>query len=173
MAAHRLTEPELRVWRTYIEASKLLIRQMEKDLRPFGLTMRDYNILVILSESENARMRMSEMAAATLHSKSRITQQMKRLMKAKLVRRENCLSDRRGRFAVLTNHGRNTLREVAPHLVASARRHFIDLLSPQDLAEFIGVLGPVVRRARADSAQPHGGRVQRTPSGVSNTESPC
>lgn len=31
MAAHRLTEPELRVWRTYIEASKLLIRQMEKD----------------------------------------------------------------------------------------------------------------------------------------------
>ncbi|MFF5408464.1 MarR family winged helix-turn-helix transcriptional regulator [Streptomyces misionensis] len=149
-AARWLTETEMSVWRRHLEVGKLVTYQMEKGLRPFGLTMHDYEVLVLLSESEGARMRMSEVAAATGQSKSRLSHQITRLEKAHLVRRENSASDRRGLFAVLTERGRETLSQVTPHHVASLREHFVDLLPPDGWADLERTLGPVVRHARAD-----------------------
>ncbi|MDT0341380.1 MarR family winged helix-turn-helix transcriptional regulator [Streptomyces litchfieldiae] len=129
-----LSDAEQRAWRTHLEVSKLLTYQLERDLQPFGLTINDYEILVNLSESPEHRMRMSDLAAATLQSKSRLSHQITRMERSGLVRRENCDEDKRGLFAVLTDHGWDTMREVAPHHVASVRRHFVDLLDTEDLA---------------------------------------
>lgn len=130
-ATRWLSDEEQRAWRTHLDVSKLLMHQLEKDLQPFGLTINDYEILVNLSESEESRMRMSDLAGATLQSKSRLSHQITRMENAGLVRRENCESDRRGLYAVLTDHGAQVMREVAPHHVASVRRHFIDLMPPR------------------------------------------
>ncbi|MDT3400071.1 MarR family transcriptional regulator [Streptomyces sp. B1866] len=143
-----LTDEEQRAWRTHLEVSRLLAYQLEKDLQAFGLTMNDYEILVNLSESEGHRMRMSDLAAATLQSKSRLSHQITRMETAGLVRRENCESDRRGLFAVLTDNGWDTMRRVAPHHVASVRKHFIDLLSSAELEDLYGSLLPVARHLR-------------------------
>jgi DNA-binding MarR family transcriptional regulator len=145
-----LTPEEQRAWRTHLDVSRLLAYQLERDLQPFGLTMNDYEILVNLSESDERRMRMSDLAAATLQSKSRLSHQITRMETAGLVRRENCESDRRGLYAVLTEHGWETMRKVAPHHVSSVRRHFIDLLSSGDLEALHGALGPVARHLRTE-----------------------
>ncbi|MBN3931514.1 MarR family transcriptional regulator [Streptomyces verrucosisporus] len=144
-----LSEEEQRAWRVHLDVNRLLTHQLERDLQPFGLTMNDYEILVNLSESDGHRMRMSDLAAATLQSKSRLSHQITRMEKAGLVRRENCESDRRGLFAVLTEHGWRTMREVAPHHVASVRRHFIDLLTPEALGGLHGSLVPVAEQLRS------------------------
>ncbi|AEM81443.1 MarR family winged helix-turn-helix transcriptional regulator [Streptomyces antimycoticus] len=144
-----LSDEEQRAWRTHLDVSRLLTYQLEKDLQPFGLTMNDYEILVNLSESEDRRMRMSDLASATLQSKSRLSHQITRMENAGLVRRENCESDRRGLYAVLTEHGWETMRKVAPHHVASVRNHFIDLLAPEDLKALYGSLVPVAEHLRA------------------------
>jgi DNA-binding MarR family transcriptional regulator len=73
---------------------------------------------------------------------------------ADLVRRENCESDRRGLFAVLTEHGMEMMRKVAPHHVASVRRHFIDLLSEEDLKHVHSALRPVAERLRTQRGKP-------------------
>lgn len=146
--ARWLSEEEQRAWRTHLDVSRLLTYQLEKDLQPFGLTMNDYEILVNLSESEDRRMRMSDLASATLQSKSRLSHQITRMENAGLVRRENCESDRRGLYAVLTELGWDTMRKVAPHHVASVRRHFIDLLTPEDLKTLYGSLVPVADHLR-------------------------
>ncbi|MEW2576657.1 MarR family winged helix-turn-helix transcriptional regulator [Streptomyces syringium] len=143
-----LSDEEQRAWRAHLEVSRLLMHQLERDLQPFGLTNNDYEILVNLSESEDHRMRMSDLATATLQSKSRLSHQITRMETAGLVRRENCESDRRGLFAVLTDQGWETMREVAPHHVASVREHFIDLLSPEDLKALHAALAPVAKRLR-------------------------
>jgi DNA-binding MarR family transcriptional regulator len=147
-ATRWLTDDEQCTWRTHLEVNKLLMHQLEKDLQPFGLTNNDYEILVNLSESPDRRMRMSDLAAATLQSKSRLSHQVTRMEGAGLVRRENCESDRRGLYAVLTDDGVATMRKVAPHHVASVRRHFIDLLSPEALAELRDSLTPVADHLR-------------------------
>lgn len=138
-----LNDEEQRVWRTHLEVSRLLMHQLERDLQPFGLTNNDYEILVNLSESEDRRMRMSELATRTLQSKSRLSHQITRMENSGLVRRESCDSDKRGLFAVLTDHGWETMRGVAPHHVASVRRHFIDLLPEDSLTGLQKSLAPV------------------------------
>ncbi|MET9772654.1 MarR family transcriptional regulator [Streptomyces sp. NPDC006367] len=153
-ATRWLSETEQGAWRTHLEVNRLLTYQLEKDLQPFGLTINDYEILVNLSESEDDRMRMSDLASATMQSKSRLSHQITRMEKANLVRRENCESDRRGLYAVLTEHGRKTMRRVAPHHVASVRRHFIDLLAPEALAELDKALRPIADHLRAQRGRP-------------------
>ncbi|MFF4404443.1 MarR family winged helix-turn-helix transcriptional regulator [Streptomyces sp. NPDC001262] len=144
-----LTDEEQRAWRTHLDVSRLLMHQLERDLQPFGLTNNDYEILVNLSESKDHRMRMSDLATATLQSKSRLSHQITRMENAGLVRRENCESDRRGLFAVLTDHGWETMRKVAPHHVASVRQHFIDLLSAEELKALHASLTPVAQHLRS------------------------
>ncbi|MFG2920219.1 MarR family winged helix-turn-helix transcriptional regulator [Streptomyces sp. NPDC048305] len=153
-ATRWLTDAEQCAWRTHLDVSRLLTHQLEKDLQPFGLTMNDYEILVNLSESEDQRMRMSDLAAATLQSKSRLSHQITRMENAGLVRRQHCESDRRGLFAVLTDLGGETMRKVAPHHVESVRRHFVDLLSPEELAALHVSLTPIADHLRGRRGKP-------------------
>ncbi|MER5491208.1 MarR family winged helix-turn-helix transcriptional regulator [Streptomyces sp. LE64] len=143
-----LTDAEQSAWRTHLEVNRLLQHQLEKDLQPFGLTINDYEILVNLSESDEHRMRMSDLASSTLQSKSRLSHQITRMENAELVRREHCESDRRGLYAVLTEHGLKTMRKVAPHHVASVRRHFMDLIGPEDLETLHKSLAPIAEHLR-------------------------
>ncbi|WP_282693247.1 MarR family transcriptional regulator [Streptomyces sp. CC208A] len=149
-----LTDAEQCAWRTFLDVQRMLTHQLERDLQPFGLTMNDYEILVNLSESAERRLRMSDLAAATLQSKSRLSHQITRMENAGLVERVNCESDRRGLYAVLTDHGMETMRKVAPHHVESVRDHFIDRLTPEALDALHASLKPVAERLRGKRGKP-------------------
>ncbi len=129
-----LTPDEQEAWRAYLATSKLLFRQLDRDLQPFGLSGNDYEILVVLSEAPEHRLRMTDLADATAQSRSRLSHQITRMEAAGLVRRDSCPGDKRGLFAVLTDTGMATIERVAPYHVESVRRHFIDLMSPEQLA---------------------------------------
>jgi DNA-binding MarR family transcriptional regulator len=130
-----LSEDEQRHWRAWLAASLLLQDRLNRDLQEqHGLTMADYEILVRLSEAPDRRMRMSDLASTTLSSRSRLSHQIDRMVRAGLVEREACVADRRGAFAVLTDHGWETLVAAAPDHVESVRQHLIDPLTPQEFA---------------------------------------
>ena len=143
-----LTDDEQRAWRAYIRLAQLLMRQLDRDLHPFGLSMHDYEILVELSEAPRSRMRMTELADRTAQSRSRLSHQINRMETRGLVTRENCEGDKRGTFAVLTPHGLDTIAKVAPSHVASVREHFIDQLKPAELTALTEAYGPVLDRLR-------------------------
>ncbi|BBB00249.1 putative MarR family transcriptional regulator [Actinacidiphila reveromycinica] len=145
-----LNEEEQRAWRLHLDVSRLLMYQLERDLQPFGLTNNDYEILVNLSEAPERRMRMSDLAKSTLQSKSRLSHQITRMESSGLVRREDCESDRRGLYAVLTDQGWATMSEVAPRHVASVRAHFVDRLAPGSLTAYRQALQPVAEHLRAE-----------------------
>ena len=143
-----LTGEEQRAWRAYIRLARLLMRQLDRDLNPFGLSMHDYEILVELSEAPRRRMRMTELADRTAQSRSRLSHQINRMEARDLVIRENCEGDKRGTFAVLTQHGAATIGEVAPFHVASVRRHFIDQLGELELSALTGAYEPLLAELR-------------------------
>ncbi|WP_318207852.1 MULTISPECIES: MarR family winged helix-turn-helix transcriptional regulator [unclassified Streptomyces] len=149
-----LTDAEQCAWRTFLDVQRMLTYQLERDLQPFGLTMNDYEILVNLSESAERRLRMSDLAAATLQSKSRLSHQITRMENAGLVRRENCESDRRGLYAVLTDAGMDTMHKVAPHHVESVRKHFIDQIGSDALGDLRESLTPVADQLRGRRGKP-------------------
>lgn len=122
------------------------MRQLDRDLHPFGLSSNDYEILVELSEAPRGQLRMTELADRTAQSRSRLSHQVSRMETRGLVRREDCAGDKRGTFAVLTPHGVSLIERVAPSHVASVRRHFIDHLSAEELAALAASFTPVLNR---------------------------
>jgi DNA-binding MarR family transcriptional regulator len=147
-----LTRDEQDAWRAFLATSKLLFRQLDRDLQPFGLSGNDYEILVVLSEAPDHRLRMTDLADATAQSRSRLSHQVTRMEAAGLVRRDSCPGDKRGLFAVLTETGMATIERIAPNHVDSVRRHFIDRLTPEQLdtlREGYAVINSHLREIRA------------------------
>lgn len=134
-----LNTREMRAWRGYIETIGDLQNALEGDLADVGLSVGDYQVLVYLSERENARMRMCDLAGQLHLSPSGLTRRLDGLVRMGAVAREPSPEDRRATLAVLTPSGRRLLEKVAPRHVMSVREHFIDALTPTQL----DVLGDV------------------------------
>jgi DNA-binding MarR family transcriptional regulator len=138
-----LTDDEQRGWRAYLTANRLLMLELEKGHQQHGLSSSDYEVLVNLSEAPDRRLRMWDLARRTLLEKSRLSHQITRMEKAGLVRRESCEGDRRGQFAVLTEHGWETIQRVAPFHVEQVRALFIDRLDAEQLKTLTEVFAPM------------------------------
>ncbi|WP_433609733.1 MarR family winged helix-turn-helix transcriptional regulator [Dactylosporangium sp. CA-139114] len=129
-----LDEDEFRAWIGYRRMKALLDLQIGRELAANqGLSEPDYDVLSSLSAAEDRRIRLSEMAERMLWSKSRLSHHVTRMQQRGLVTREECPSDGRGAFIVLTDAGMATLRAAAPGHVAAVREHFIDLLTEEQI----------------------------------------
>ena len=148
-----LSENEQAVWRAFIDATHLFLGQIERELqRDSGLNHAYYQILVELSEAPGRTLRMSELAALTLTSRSRLSHAVARLEETGLVVRRSCASDKRGSFAVMTDAGFEVLQAAARGHVEAVRRHLFDLLTPCQIKQ-LGEISLVLRDAlRADTA---------------------
>ncbi|HLQ57188.1 MAG TPA: MarR family transcriptional regulator [Streptosporangiaceae bacterium] len=125
-----LTDAEYRAWIGYRRMRARLDLQLARDLaRDSGLSEPDYDVLSTVSEAEQHQMRLSELAARMLWSRSRLSHHITRMEQRGLVAREECADDARGTVVVLTRAGWRAIEAAAQGHVASVRRHFIDLLT--------------------------------------------
>lgn len=127
-----LTAGEQRVWRAYLHATTLLEDHLDRQLqRDAGMPHIYYGLLVQLAEAPRRRLRMTELAMNAKITRSRLSHAVARLEKNGWVRREDCPSDKRGQFAVLTDEGADVLRRTAPGHVAAVRQALFERLSPE------------------------------------------
>jgi DNA-binding MarR family transcriptional regulator len=125
-----LDADEQKTWRAFIEATQLLLDQLDRELqRDGGMPHAYYEILVRLSEQPDRAMRMSELAERSLSSRSRLSHAVARLEESGWVRRESCPTDKRGSIAVLTDDGFAALAAAAPGHVEGVRTHLLDRLT--------------------------------------------
>ncbi len=132
-----LTTDEQRVWRAYLHASTLLEDHLDRQLqRDAGMPHIYYGLLVGLAEAPGRRLRMTELAMNAKITRSRLSHAVARLEKNGWVRREDCPSDKRGQFAVLTDEGVEVLRRTAPGHVAAVRQALFERLTPEQQQAF-------------------------------------
>ncbi|MCM6778507.1 MarR family transcriptional regulator [Nocardia sp. CDC159] len=130
-----LSSAQQRAWRAYMDGHQRLMSELNRQLqRDSDLTLPEYRILVLLSESPDLSLRISDLADGVLSSRSRLTHQIRRMEAQGMVRRTSTEEDGRGVRAHLTEEGMRRLRAAAPGHVAAVRRDFIDLLTPEQLA---------------------------------------
>ena len=138
-----LDDTESRAWRGYLRMQTLLTAELARQLvADAGLSLADYEVLVILSETPERRLRMFELGAQLLWEKSRLSHHITRMQGRGLVRREDCASDARGAFVVITDQGLAAITEAAPAHVANVRRVLFDHLSDDE----VRLLGNVTHR---------------------------
>ncbi|HOB04920.1 MAG TPA: MarR family transcriptional regulator [Propionibacteriaceae bacterium] len=132
---HRwLTDDQQRVWRSWLLGTARISQVLDQELRPHGLDLAEYEILVTLSEAPNRRLRMSLLAELVHQSRSRLTHTVTRMEQINAVRRTRSKQDGRGVVAELTDEGYALLVETAPYHVESVRRIFVDAVDPADYA---------------------------------------
>jgi len=130
----QLDKRELDAWKGMLKTHRDLVARLDAELeRDHGLPLSSYEVLMILADSPDGRMRMGELASALLLSRSGLTRLVDRLERQALAGRERCPDDARGLFAVITETGRDKLKDARPAHLAGVRRHFVAHLSDEDL----------------------------------------
>jgi DNA-binding MarR family transcriptional regulator len=122
-----------------------VLLDIESDLAEFGIDGGDYQLLAMLSESPNRRLKLCDLAETLRLSRGGLTRRMEGVVSRGLVRRVRDVADRRSAYAELTPMGWKFLKKIAPIHVASVRRRFVDRLSPRELSAIASTfekLGP-------------------------------
>jgi DNA-binding MarR family transcriptional regulator len=140
-----LNDTEHRAWIGYRRMRLLLDAQVVRDLQDdSGLSAPDYDVLSALSSMDGHRWRLTRLADRMLWSKSRMSRHIARMEQRGLVTREECATDGRGAVVVITDAGLRAIQEAAPDHVESVRRHFIDLLSAEQLDTLAAIADTVL-----------------------------
>jgi len=106
MASPRwLNDAEMKAWRGFVTTSPDLLNAIERDLGVFGLDTGDYQLLAMLSEAPDHKLKMCDLADTLRLSRSGLTRRMDGVVKAKYVVRIQAKDDQRVSFAHLTPKG--------------------------------------------------------------------
>lgn len=99
-----------------------------------------YEVLATLAEAPEERMRMGELAEALVITRGGLTKLVDRLVRAGLVERAFCETDRRVSYATLVPAGRELLADMRPLVVAELDSSFAAKLSAGQAKELRATL---------------------------------
>lgn len=146
---------ELRAWRGMLRVHTTLVKALDCELETtHGVGVTSYEVLMYLADAPDGRMRMHDLAASVLLSRSGLTRLVDRLERDGLIARESCKSDARGAFAVLTPAGREMLAAARVTHLNGVRRHFLDHLAPEELATLAAIWDRVLPSAASAVSPP-------------------
>jgi DNA-binding MarR family transcriptional regulator len=132
--SRQLDTRELRAWRGMLRAHAALTKALDADLdAEHALPLSSYEVLLYLNDAEGGRMRMRDLAASVILSRSGLTRLADRLEREGLICRESCPSDARGSFAVLTPAGVDKLDAARATHLAGVRSLFLQHFSDDEL----------------------------------------
>ena len=106
-----------------------------------GLTINDFECLLLLARAEERRMRRVDLAEQLILTASGVTRLLEGLEKEGWVDRANCATDRRVTYAVLTDAGYRKLQEASKSHVADVRSFFEARYSSEELGHLATLLG--------------------------------
>jgi DNA-binding MarR family transcriptional regulator len=130
-------------WHSLLQAHATLMRQLAMDLeRETGLALADFDVLAQLSVADG-ELRMTELAARALISRSGMTRRVARLVDEGLVRRRTPGADGRGVVVALTDAGVARLTETAAVHVRGVSELFVAKLDDRELAALKSALDKV------------------------------
>lgn len=119
-------------WQVYFETTALLTARIEERLKQHGCSLMDYQLLLLLYDAPEHRMRMGELAHRLIFSPSRLSYQIGVLDKRGWVERRRVECDGRGFEAVLTAEGLRAFRELRPAHARDVQELFFSALQGDD-----------------------------------------
>jgi DNA-binding MarR family transcriptional regulator len=148
--ARWLSATEQRTWRNYMAATRMVEAELERQMqRDSNMPMTYYEIMMSLSEAPDRTLRMSELAERSRFSRSRLSHAVARMEQNGWIARQECPSDKRGAFAVLTEQGFAALVAAASGHADQVRSLMFDALSEEQIHQ-LGEICATLRKAGPD-----------------------
>jgi DNA-binding MarR family transcriptional regulator len=146
-------EPAVRAWtrllRAYASTTRLLSAELQEG---HGLTLNDYEALLVLSRAEEGRLTRVELARSLLLTPSGITRLLQGLEDAGLVERASCATDLRVTYAQLTEAGRDKLNAASGGHTASIRALFEEQFANDEIDAIVDIRGKLRGVADGDDS---------------------
>jgi DNA-binding MarR family transcriptional regulator len=146
-------EPAVQAWTRLLRAYAAATRSLSAELQEeYGLTLNDYEALLVLSRAESGRLKRVELARNLMLTPSGITRLLQGLEDAGLVERASCATDLRVTYAQLTDAGREKLEAAADGHVASIRALFEEHFADNEIRTIAEILGKLPGVADGDDS---------------------
>jgi DNA-binding MarR family transcriptional regulator len=142
MSTQQATRPAVRAWTRLLRAYASTTRSLSTDLQErHGLTLNDYEALLVLSRADGGRMKRVDLARSLMLTPSGITRLLQGLEDAGLVERTSCATDLRVAYAQLTDAGREKLDSASDGHVASICALFEEHFADDEIDAIAEILG--------------------------------
>lgn len=141
------TAEQRAAWGGFVAMSALLKRSHDRELEEgHGLSISMVGLLGRLAAAEHHVLRLTDLAAMTGLSLSRVSRIIDLLEQRELVARVRCPSDRRAINAQLTDEGLAIARQAQTTLRSAVQRDFFDGLEEDDVAALAVVFARLLGR---------------------------
>jgi DNA-binding MarR family transcriptional regulator len=118
----------VQVWEGISRAHCAMAGALEKDILPAtGISLGWYEVLAHLNQAPDSRMRFQDLARVVGITDSGASRRLNLMIKAGLIDRFLCPSDRRGVYAHLTDKGKTTYTKAHAVFVKSLERNLSHL----------------------------------------------
>ncbi|TML46288.1 MAG: MarR family transcriptional regulator [Actinobacteria bacterium] len=146
-------KPAVRAWTRLLRAYALTTRQLSAELQEeHGLTINDFEALLVLSNAEGGRLKRVDLARNLLLTPSGITRLLRGLEDAGLVERASCASDLRVTYAQITDAGRDKLETASNAHIASICALLEEHFAGDELDAIAEILGKLPGVAEGDES---------------------
>ena len=138
MTAKPLSPRELRIWHAFLSMGEDVLERVGRDIaRATGLSGPEFGVLSRLAAFGKGEMRQQELATVMGWEKSRLSHQLSRMQKRKLLERR--AGDGRATLVALTKIGREKLGTALPIRADSVRRNLLSRLTTEQIDTIIRV----------------------------------
>jgi DNA-binding MarR family transcriptional regulator len=142
---------DVSAWRALLLAQSRVVRAIERDLDAAGaIPLGWYDVLLELNAAPERQLRMQDLAARAVLSRTRVSRIVTELADAGYVERREDPADRRAWLATLTPEGRAELEATAPRYLAGIEQHFNRHLTAAERRAIATALDKVVDAHRAE-----------------------
>ena len=155
MAQVLSTQPDsaVRAWTRLLRAHASTTRLLSSELQAeHGLTLNDYEALLLLSRTEEGYMKRVDLSRSLLLTPSGVTRLLEGLEAAGLVESMPCPSDRRVTYAVITDAGRAKLDAASCGHEGSVRAALEGHLTAKEIDTVAEILGKLPGVAEGDDS---------------------
>jgi DNA-binding MarR family transcriptional regulator len=143
----------LDVWVRLLRGHAALTRELNAQLvSEHGLTINDFEALLLLSRAQDGAMRRVDLAEQLVLTPSGVTRLLDGLERGGLVEKGTCSTDLRVTYAVITAGGRERLVAAAEAHLAAVRAVFEERFSAEELGTLRDLLGRLPGAGGADGA---------------------
>lgn len=128
-------DPHSEAWTALCHAHAGVTGRLQEALTDAGLPpLAWYEVLDAVAQADEQRLKMGDLAEALVISRGGLTKLVDKLVKAGLLERAFCATDRRVSYAVLTSSGETVLEEMRPVVLGELRAAFTQSLSARQAA---------------------------------------
>jgi DNA-binding MarR family transcriptional regulator len=154
MSVSTVAPSRIESWVAFLRAHSAITRQLNADLlNVHGLTLNDYEVLLLLSHAEDRRMRRVDLAQSVVLTASGITRLLDGLERAGYVEKDSCATDGRVSYAKLTNVGHAKLKDAAATHLRGVEELFMGRFSDSELEYLASLLGRLPLRGKDCSVE--------------------